>query len=207
MRGGQGGSRNGRDFLAKASASLSWAAGAKSGRIPRGPRAGPWLRILRDPLEMKDGEVPAAPEEPQLHLDPTAWESQERGHGRCTRRPGRPSGPRLDPGLFVRRRSTEVDLVGCSALEVFVRALLVVPAQDQVQLAPEGLSAQGNHDPPQPLLQGPDEPFQPAATSAARGACAASTPTPTTTSWGGCLRRGSRAAPPSVRTSAAAVRS
>jgi len=76
----------------------------------------------------------------------------------CTRCPWWPVGSGLDARRFVCGRTVEVHLVGRSAVEVFVRSVLIVPVEMAGKLSPHVITAQRQNDSARALvLKGADE--------------------------------------------------
>ena len=96
-----------------------------------------------------------------FELDPRAGAASDQHEWHGAGRSPWPSGARLEARSVTRGSSSEVDLVGSSRGERFVRSIGVVPAPPQRQLPDEVRPPEGNHDkPPRALaLERPHQPL------------------------------------------------
>ena len=83
---------------------------------------------LRDAPELDDRQVLALGVVADAQIDANTRPPSDEGAGSGTKRAPRPGGPRLEARCAARRPSSEVDLVGSSHREGFVRAVDIVPS-------------------------------------------------------------------------------
>ena len=115
---------------------------------------------LRGSPEGDDREMLAFGMVADRHLHGDAGSRSDEGMGRGTRRPSRPSRARLEAGTPARWLPPEVDLVGGADAEGRVRAVDVVPGQEERDFPTEGGIPEGDEDPPHGLvLQRSDKPL------------------------------------------------
>src|SRR5262249_8516748 len=93
-----------------------------------------------------DGKVLAVGRVPDVEIDRNAWASTDERMRPGTRCPPRPSRARLEARRTACGSSMEVDLVGSSRVEGFVRALAIEPASPDRQFRDEGSSPERDED-------------------------------------------------------------
>ena len=115
---------------------------------------------LRGLLQFDDRQMPAASQVAHDELEMLATSPAHSGGRPGARRASRPSSPWLEPWRSRSRQALKVDFIWSRRLQAAVRAMSVVPLDEEANLAPECSPIQWHENATERLaLHGPHEPL------------------------------------------------
>ncbi len=116
--------------------------------------------------QFDDREMPSIWTEADVKIESSTAPTANLHLRLSTGRTSRPTSPRLEPRCATSDRFPEVDFIGSSAVEPSMRAIPVVPGNEQRQLSSKCIPAvRDDHLPCAFVLDCPDEPFDDGDTS------------------------------------------